>query len=190
MNWTGFILGDNLTRKFLNVKISDISLSWKTVDSSFRNIVGDLKRVLIKGIIPTIKMELMAVKDDDLAVLLGARHSQQELYLKLGEGLKVKRQIEFMAGANYFYLTRTSIVDYQNFKVYLKTDFNGTNNLYSSYSSGDRKVIIGSSLTVGTPVYVDYEFTIMKGLITAISHLPHKGASRKLWGVTLTFEGI
>lgn len=191
MDFVGLYLGDGVNAERLVVSIATPpELSWKPFDDTFRTINGNLRRTMIKGLIPIISMELNNVPETTMAVLRAARVSRQMTILQYGRGWQVRRQDELMVGASFLILSGTSLRDLTDFRVYQKSDFRGTTNLFASFSAGSRVITLSSALTVGAPVYVDYSFTRIECVITALRERPMRGTLSRRYSADITFEGV
>lgn len=191
MDFIGLYLGDGDNSERLVVTVADApELTWRPFEDTFRTINGNLRRTMIKGLIPIISMELRNIPENTMAILRAARIARQTQILQYGRGWQVKRQDELMVGANYLILSATSLRNLTNFNVYEKSDFQGATNLFQSYNSLSRVITLNTSLTVGASVYVDYSFAGIECVITSLRERPNRGSQSRRYIADITFEGI
>jgi len=193
MSWlASFKLGPIGYELPITARIMALGFDFRHVEAMQRNILGGLRRSLLRVNVPIITLQAGAMSMDTMAKLQGLHSSQSVLNFKSNTAFKVLYQLCISTDTLTVILPATSASGITITGVFLKSDVNksGTNYFTSgSYDATTRTVTLGTDLPdANAEVWVDYSFTGHSVLVTRYSPAPHQGQYQDLWqaGIELT----
>ena len=170
-----------------------ISFDFRQVEQLQRNVAGDFKRTILKQNVPIIVIQAARMPLVTFKRMMGFYQSKEAMNFLTSDSMGVTDQLEISQTSGVVYLTNTGCTGITIQGVYLRADVYRTGTNYytgGSFVESTLKITLGTPLPgPNEPVWIDYDFTGNRVLVTRFNPSPHVGASQDYWQANIELTG-